>query len=180
MSQIEVKAGEHGVVRVLAAELPMDEVRARYDKTGCDRLAALFGIEEIDPDYVDLIDPSGADGLALSTYLVDGIGLPEELVAPEAAKLDALGKPALVISSPAFKGEAVKLNIQRPFELVATFEEPVSVPSMEPLRSAGAVGTLDGESGRAGPSDAAMMGRVATIALLVIFVLVAVMIWIAG
>ena len=179
MSDLTVAEAEHGVVRVFAIDLPLADAQERFGNDPA-ALAGALGLDTLNDRYVDLLDPRPEGGLGLSGFLTQGLGLPANQIDPVAAQLDGLGEAVVVISSGAFGGEAVQLHPEPPLRLAFRFAEEVKIPDMTPLRSAAAEGVVGEAPARKKPSDAALSGRIAMLALLVMFVLVGLMIWIAG
>ena len=171
-TKIEIKAGETGTVRVFATDLTKDQI------DGFDAAAAL-GAESLAPDQVELFDVADLSGLGLTAYLEEGHGIPPAQLADMAARLDGLKDVVLVLPSRALGGVAQTLRPRVPLRLIGTFFEDTQPISFEKLPSEAAKGQAHTEA-KAPPSNAAMSGRVAMVALLVLALLVAVMIWIAG
>ena len=170
--KITVSAHEHGVVRVFAVDLPEGETLTH------DGAEAALGTAPLDPDYTQIVALKDLEGLGLSDFLIEGMGLPEDQINPMRPQLEALTGQVLVLSSPAMGGAARHLTPRAPLRLVGTFHEDSPPVKFEQLPSGGATGAP--LTGKTRPSDAAMSGRVALIALLVLFALVAVMVWVAA
>lgn len=163
---IEVPKGERGVVRLFAIATVMD----------ADLLGAALGATVFDPAQVDIVRPSELDEFGLAGYLTMGMGIPEDQI--EADVLARVKEPVAFVRSAAFGGEAQELKTDHPIRLIGTYSERKAAPVVDRLHSDAAQKEVPAPKKR--PSDAAMSGRVATIALLVMFALVAVMVWIAG
>jgi len=86
----------------------------------------------------------------------------------------------VLLMSRAFGDEAVELNPTSAVEYVTTVAEPSSFTAPEVLRSEGAAGDVGPGKGRKVPSDAALSGRVAMVALVVLFAVVGLMLWVAA
>lgn len=178
--RMEISATEAGLVRVFAIDLPPDRITELTDPDApeADAIAAALGAEALSPDHIDLLRLDDLGEMGLDGYLVDGLGVAEDDIAPDRARLRALKGHALVLPSAAFMGRAQTLTPRAPLRWVGTYAEPRTATDFTPLRSQPAP---DPEPPRKpAPSDAAMSGRVATIVLLVLFVLVVLMVWIAG
>ena len=85
-----------------------------------------------------------------------------------------------MVMSAAFGGQAATVDLPADVRLVTTLRETPNLTAPRPVHTGSAAGVIAGPAAKKKPSDAAMSGRVATIALVVLFLLVAVMIWIAG
>ena len=175
--RIHVKASEHGVVRVFDVDLPAEQVKAFNRRNGTWPLQDALGADTLDPDHVDLIAVEDLDELGLSGYLAEGLGISADDLRDMRGPLDALSGHVLIVTSRAFAGQDQTLSPRAPLHLVATFTEDRPPVSFDPLPSQAARGTT---GGKPAPSDAAMSGRVASIALLVLFLLVALVVWVAS
>lgn len=144
-----------------------------------DALAAALGLGWLDEDFVEQFNVDMLSDYGLSTYLTDANGMDADQVAADAAMLDALSGPLVLVFSSALQpGETPAPR--PPLRLIGHYTETITLRLPEPLAAATAKGTLDGPPARKTPSDAAMMGRVAMVALLVIFALTGVVIWVAS
>lgn len=175
--RIQIKPTEHGVVRVFDVDLPADRIKAFNRRNGTWPLQDALGAAMLDPAHVDLIALADLDELGLSGYLAEGHGISPEDMRDMRGRLDALSGHVLIVTSRAFGGQEQTLSPRAPLHLVATFTEDRPPVSFDPLPSQAARGTT---GGKPPPSDAAMSGRVASVALLVLFALVAVVVWVAS
>ena len=165
-----IRANEHGLIRVFVVDLPKREI------DGFD-VAHALGPGALDPAQVELFDLSDIGEIGLSGYMNEGLGIaPDELDAP---RLDALSGPVLILRSAAFRGQAVTLTPKAPLRWIGTYAEQTTPVKFEPL-PAGKPENGGASEPKTRPSDAAMSGRVAMTALLVIFALTALMVWVAG
>lgn len=172
MSQIEVSATERGRVYVISLPVLMD----------VPQLSAALGATVLDPAQVDIVDVAELGELGLSGYLAAGMGV----AGVDALALAAVQGPVALIRSAAFKGEAQVLQLPAGGVLAGVYDEATGTPAVGDLVTEAAAPQAPAPTSEAEPepaprraSDAAMSGRVATIALLVLFALVAVMVWIA-
>ncbi|WP_386680308.1 hypothetical protein [Loktanella sp. R86503] len=171
---LTIPANDHGLIRVFKITGPLPE--GLSDRTP-DAILALFGTDALDPTYIDVVDTRDLSGLTLIDYLNQGYDIPQEATVDPA--LRDLRGIAVLIMSRASAGRDVTLNLAPQVAHVTTTGAPARLAApAAPLTSDAATGTVTG--GKAPPSNAAMSGRVATIALLVLFALVALMIWIAS
>ncbi len=170
--QIRIPANEHGVVRLFALDLPEAEAEAfaAPAETGPWPLAEAMQAAHLEPDHVALLRLDDLEGIGLAGYLTDGLGLAPEEVAESRPLLDPLKGHVVIVTSPAFGGQAQELVIRRPLRHVATWREAESVPPMDKLRSDSAQGRLEGAAGLA---SAPKQGRWATLLLLGILALLA-------
>ena len=175
--RISIKPTEHGVVRVFAVDLAPGEIPEFTDQDGDWPLKNALGAEALDPRHVDVFPVSDLDELGLSGYLEQGHGIAADELADMRGRLDALSGHVLIVTSRAFEGQAQELTPRAPLRLIGSFNEEAAAVSFDPLPSGAARGIT---GGKPGPSDAAMSGRIASLALLVLFLLVLVVVWVAA
>ena len=171
-TKIDIKAGETGTVRLFATDLDKSQI------DGFDAAAAL-GAEHLTPDQVELFDVADLTGLGLAAYLEEGHGIPPEQLSDMRARIDDLKGVVLILPSRALGGKKQILRPRAPLHLIGTFFEEIKPISFERLPSEGARGEVNTRT-KPSPSNAAISGRVAMAALLVLALLVVLMIWIAG
>ncbi len=180
-NKIQISATEAGVVRVFAVDIPPDQIATFTARNGSWPLRAALGAETLDPEHAVVFDADDLADLGLPGYLHDGHAIPEDQIEQMRAKLMAQDGTVMVITSPAFGGTAQTLNPRAPLRLIATFTEQRDPITFDALPDASARTPEHEEKPvRKAPSDAAMSGRVATIVLLVLAILVAVMVWVAS
>ncbi len=122
---------------------------------------------------------SDLKGLGLSGYMREGLGIAEDEI--DAARLDALEGVLLVLRSGAFEGATLTLKPRAPLRWIGTYREEIAPVRFERLPDASVWGAVAPEEPvEKRPSDAAMSGRVAMVALLIIFTMTALVVWIAG
>lgn len=95
MSDLEVRDGEYGVVRVVALGPGPGE-------PGPEDVALALGVDRLDPDQVDIVTPGDLAGVGLAGYLTEGMGV--EGAQADAARLDGIEGPVAVVRSAAFDG----------------------------------------------------------------------------
>ncbi|WP_306130752.1 hypothetical protein [Roseovarius sp. MMSF_3350] len=182
--RIEIRESESGVVRVFDVDLTRAEAETFNRRNGSWPLQEALGAESLDPHYVDLMQVEDLEGYGLSQYLEQGMGVSSHDLEDAHVLIEGLKGTVLVVGSGAFGGQAQVLTPRKPLRLVATFSEESSPVQFEPLPSAGAQVAPAPEEARETEvkkkSDAAMSGRVAMIALLVLFVLTAAVVWVAS
>lgn len=181
---LEVARHERGLIRVFALSMEASEarkLRAKDDDSAADsakRLAESLGLSAIDADFTEVFPISDLDELGLDGYLVEGNGVTEDQIAPDRSKLAALDGWVMVVYSRAFAGQEMVLRPKPALTLIGTYREP-GVDWTEDRALESAAATEPAELPKR-PSDAAMMGRVATVVLVLLFALTALMVWIAG
>lgn len=122
---MEVPAGEHGVVRVFAIDLPQGEA-AGFDKKDLERA---LGTEIREDRFVDIIDVRSLAGIGLSGYLREGVGVEGQALEADRDKLNDVTGSAAIVLSGAFSGEAATLNPEPPLRHVATYREDRGTPT---------------------------------------------------
>lgn len=176
---VDIPANEAGVVRVFALSRTKAEARAvRDDDTA--RTAALGA--SLDQTHVDVFPVADLAGVGLVQYLTDGHGVPPEALSADRAKLEQLDGWVMVVLSRAAGGTATRLRLDPHVTLIGTYDTTrTDWRAPAPLTSdAAAPYSAPVSGGRKRPSDAAMSGRIAMIALLVLGLLTWAMVWISG
>lgn len=178
--KFDVSATEMGLVRLFKIDLPPEEIDAFGDDSdGPGALETALGVQYLDRGFVDLFPVDNLEGVGLAVYMVEGLGVSEAEVDPVREQLNTIEGHVLVVLSRAFGGEAATLTPNAPLRWIGTFVEDRAAVQFEPLSSDAAEMTPTPEAKRK-PSDAAMSGRVATVALLVLFALTFLVVWIAS
>jgi len=184
-----IPAGAIRAVWVFAIDLPegeLDAFRQESHTEGGDVLWPLrdaLGVTRLDHGQVEVFDIATIRDYGLARYLTEANGMDAASVAPDAARLDALTGAVALVFSAALPEDVARLDPRPPLRLIGRYAErldftPRTAPASATARSGQALPADPPEPKR--PSDGAMMGRVALGALLVLFALVALMIWIAG
>ncbi|QYX57461.1 hypothetical protein K1T73_03415 [Roseovarius sp. SCSIO 43702] len=180
--RFHIPQNEHGLIRVFSIDLPPEEIPAFTERDGDDwPLRAALGAGTLDPEHVEVFPVSDLTGVGLSGYLNEGLGVAEADLAADRARLDGLTGHVLIVRSRAFEGREQHIMPQPPLRWIGTWREESAPVQFEPLPSESAAPSDVPPPDPARPerSDAAISGRVAMIALLVIFAMTALMIWMA-
>ena len=189
MTQINPKtvtADERGVIRIYGIDLPADQIQlfAERPQTGGDDpwpLRASLGVTaDLNEDSIEIVDVEALGEIGLAGYLTLGNGVAPADVEPYRELLTGVQGHVAIVFSSAFKGAAQTLSPAPPLRFIAAFREEGAPVTFEALPDDSAKGTLSDAPRKKPVSDAAMSGRVATIALLVMALLVWLMIKIAG
>ena len=189
---LEVTASEAGLVRVFALSMSDDQAKALKANSadgieGTDASSLqepALGATTLNDDHVEVFPVSDLGDMALPDYLTEGAGIARDTLEADRFKLASLEGWVMVVYSTAFRGMAQTLSPSAQLTLVGTYPQEgidwspqidLSTPSALPQKE---------DTGepvpKKRPSDAAMSGRIATLALLVMFLLVGLMVWIAG
>jgi len=167
---------ERGQVRVFAVDLTPEAAETWGTEAS---VARALGVDSLPEGQWELFPVSNLEGLGLTGYLVEGAGADPEPVQQDRARLAALKGHVLLVYSGAVRGKT--LTPKAPLRWIGTYGEPVTVAPMDKLVSQAAEEpAAQTPRHRKPPSDAAMSGRIAGLAILVLLALVGVMVWIAG
>jgi len=173
---INLPANDHGAIYVLELNRPDPDGLA--DKTIV-AITDVFGAVDINTQYVDIITPGMLTDMTLPDLIRNGYDMPVSTAQADA--LRGLAGTVVLVMSAAFGSSARTVDLSDGVRLVTTLRDPAKITPSSPIVSKSAEGSVPtGQTARKKPSDAAMSGRIATYALLVLFALVGVMIWIAG
>lgn len=132
---LAVPAGERGRVRVFALDMRPEQAEFLREPGAADQL---LGADGLDPAHIDIIRLRDLEDLGLAGYLTEGCGIPENQIAPDRDRLAALDGYAMVLRSRAFGGRAATLAPAPELRLVATYTEPGTDWSSEPIAAASA------------------------------------------
>ena len=183
-----VAAHEYGLIRIYTIDLSPAEIdNFTIERGNHWPLQRALGAEVLDSGPTQSFNIADLGDLGLLGYLSEGYFIePADMDAYSAAFAELTGA-VVIIPSRAFEGVAQTLmqptlldGVPNPLRHLATLREEGRNATFESLPSFGAEGVLEDTPARKKPSDAAMGGRVATIALIVMGLLVWAMIKIAG
>ena len=186
--RMNVPENETGIVRLFSVDLEPSAVPAFFgdNDPGDDAswpVQVALGADTLEAEHVELFPVDDLEGVGLSGYLTEGLGIAEADLAGDRARLDALKGYVLVVRSPAFGGAAQVLTSRAPLRWIGTWSEDRPAVEFEPLPDASAHPEPVPETpalAKKTISDAAMSGRVATVVLIFLALLVSLMIWIAA
>lgn len=171
---LTIPANDHGQIRVFSVSGPI----AMALKADLERgIAEAFGTPGLNLDFVDLVDIAALDQMTLVDLLQQGYDIQPD--AADKPALDRITDHALLIMSRATSGQEVTLTFAPGVEHVTTCGQAAQLTVPSPIPTEAATGLIPDPPARQ-KSDAAIGGRVATIALIVLFALVALMVWIGG
>jgi hypothetical protein len=183
--KIQIKATETGIVRVFAVDIPAGQIAAFTARNGSWPLSEALGAKTLDPAHIEVFDAADLTGVGLPGYLIEGHAISEDQIAPMRARLMAQEGTLMVVTSRAFEGTAQTISPRAPLNLLATFTEARDPITFGALPDASArtpeyEPTSEDAPQPKAPSNAAVLGRVATVVLLVLALLVTMMVWIAS
>jgi hypothetical protein len=171
---INVPANDHGAIYVIELNRPAPE--GLEDKTDA-AIMAVFGNVVLNTDYIDVIAPGVLTDMSLPDLIRNGYDM--QLSPTDAVEIDGLIGSVVLVMSAAFPPEGMTLDLPADVRLVTVLRDTPDVTLPETLRSDAAKGSLQG-NGKPKKSDARIGGMIATYALLLMFALVGLMVWIGG
>ncbi|MEC9196039.1 MAG: hypothetical protein VX974_00405 [Pseudomonadota bacterium] len=139
---VDIKALEPDTVRVFALSLSDADAKPYVQDNA--RATELLGVDQIDPQYVEIFPVSDLEGLGLIGYLTEGQGIPDTLLAPDRSRLAALDGHVMVVMSRAFADRAVQLELDPRVTLIGSYAEDKPPVTFEPLPAEMAKGALTG------------------------------------
>ena len=166
---LNIPANDHGALYVLAYSGPAGD-----DLTP----DMIMGPVALNADFVDVITPAQRAAVPLPDLIRQGYDMP--LTPAQDAMLRQVQGTVLLVMSRAFGGEAHQIDLPAGTTLVTVLRETPVMTASDKLTSAAGAGELTGAPTKPRKSDARMSGMVATIALLVMFALVGLMVWVGG
>ena len=176
---LSIPAQDYGQAYLFALNIIEAEAKDLVDKPNAPE--RLLGIP-LNPDFAEIIRISDLDDLGLIGYLEQGYEIPEESLRADKRKLSAVEGFVLIVLSRAFDDKAHTISVGSELTHLGSYSTtPTDWKETSDLHSASAAPYSAPEAiVKKRPSDGAMMGRVATIVLIVLFALTGLMVWIAG
>jgi hypothetical protein len=168
-----IPAHDHGALYVFSVD---GEAPAGLTDKADAALMALLGNVLLNTDYVDVITPDMLADMPLSELIQTGYDLPIDT--ETAGMLQAVTGPVVLVMSAAFGGQETTLTLSHA-TLITTLREAAHETVPRALHAQSAKGAIASTT-RSAKSDARIGGMVATVALLLMFLLVGVMVWIGG
>lgn len=173
--KLNIPANDHGAIYVL--EFQGTPPSGLADKTDSAMLSVL-GSVVVNTDYVDVITLGMLTEMTLPQLIKNGYDMP--ISDEDADTLRGIIGTAILVMSAAFGGQAVSFELPANVRIAAILRETPVIRTPEPLTSDAAQGSLDRKPAKPPKSNARMSGMVATYALLAMFALVGLMIWVGG
>lgn len=179
-----VSATERGVIRLFTVNLSADQIdgfrEPDYEADTPAPMNKALGVTYLDSDFVELIAISDLTGLGLAGYMVEGLGVAEADIKPHASRLNSLSGHILIVLSAAFGEFETTITPTAPLKWIGTYTEEGASVKFEPLQSEAAKGIIAEPAGKPPKSDARIGGMIAMYALIAMFALVGLIIWVAG
>lgn len=180
---LSVASNERGVVRVFALSMTDAEALDLRNNISVDEdtpapQQTALGADYVDSDFTEVFPVKDLAGLGLSGYLETGNGIDPEQLAPDKAKLDALGGWVFILYSAAFGGIAQTLRPRPALKLIGTYSEPLPDWRADPVAPVQSAKPFTGPAaGHTKPDSTARASRMSRIVVAVLAILVA-LIWI--
>ena len=162
------------VIWVFAMDMPTQACEAF--KSNPAALTAALGVTHIDDAHIEIFDVETIRDYGFAKYLTEAHGMNAEQIAPEATMLSAIDGHVLLVFSDALDRQTLAPN--PPLRFIGRYSAALVVSPVQRIETEAAKGILPQR--KPPKSDARMSGMVATAALLVMFLIVGIMIWIAG
>ncbi|WP_322894396.1 MULTISPECIES: hypothetical protein [unclassified Yoonia] len=168
---LDIPANDHGALYIVEHFGPP----LTGSKAGM--IGKIIGQVDLNLDFVDLIPPAGKAEMALPDLIQQGYEMP--LTPAQVTTLRRVTGPVVLIMSRAFGSKAQQITLPEDSRAVMVLRDAAQIQTSEKLTSDGAAGEMNGpQTAKPRKSDARMSGMVATAALLVMFALVALMVWV--
>lgn len=130
---MEVKEGEHGIVRVFATD--REDVVTRHG------IGTMIGAV-VNAEKIEVIDTRDVAALGLSTYLSEGYGIEAADLADGAEALNAIDGRVALIPSSAFTVRPATLSPSPPLRYIGVFAEAAGAPPQPMARRSAGEGTV--------------------------------------
>lgn len=186
---LDVRANESGVVRIFALSMEDEKAQALKANSGIGGTGGGSSLKELalgaaalDPEHVEVFPIDDLGEMALPDYLVEGAGAKATEIDADRFKLSSLEGWVMIVYSSAFRGVAQSLSPSSQLTLIGSYgQEGTEWSAPVDLSTASALPQeTETPAPKKRPSDAAMSGRIAMLALLVAFFVVGLMLWVGG
>ncbi len=171
---LHIPANDFGQIRVFEVRGALPENAIKKTPEG---LKTLFGTDALDPTYIDIIKINDLSSMSLTDYIARGYDM--EAADHDIAAVNGIEGYAILIMSSAAGGAEATLELAPELRHITTYVPKAQLQVIEPLTSDSAKGVINGPPGKPPKSNARIGGMIATIALIVLFLLVGLMIWVA-
>ncbi|WP_299969805.1 hypothetical protein [uncultured Roseobacter sp.] len=130
---LHIPAGERGQIRVFAINRPPGDMATALASTPKPDLAReLLGAPHLDTTSTEIFPVSDLAGVGLAAYLAEGYAVPDDALAADRARLDALEGYVLLFFSDSLAGSDVTLTPGDALTLIGTYAEPRPKPVSGP------------------------------------------------
>lgn len=173
--KLPIPSDDHGKIRVF--QVPPPGADGLLEKAP-QALLTTFGTAALNVDFVDAFDTQALGDMSVADFLRSGYDI--ALDAADQVLLSDLTGIVVLIMSRATAGQDITLDLAPGVTHVTTCGDGANLSVNAPISSDAAKGVLTPEAAPKVKSDAAMGGRVAMVALVVMFAVFGLMIWIGG
>lgn len=144
---LTVSPADRDAIYVLATDPEAPEVAAlmspkRLNGAAGRTAASLLGLSDEHAGEVELVNPSDLEGLGLSAYLTQGLGLNEEAVGRDRLNLDALRSPVILLRGRLAEGGESLITLPRGVSYIGKYLLTRTEVGMMPLISPSATGVI--------------------------------------
>ncbi|QOL82910.1 hypothetical protein [Pseudooceanicola spongiae] len=144
---LTVRPADRDAVYVLATDPEAPEVAAimapkRLNGSAGRTTASLLGLSEDHAGEVELVNPADLEGLGLSAYLTQGLGLNEEAVGRDRQNLDALRSPVILVRGRLAEAGDSEITLPRGVSYIGKYLLNRTEVGMMPLAAQSAVGVI--------------------------------------
>lgn len=138
-------SGDRDTVHLFSVDLAEDDLwtfAVPDPETGDYPLRRALGVDHLDETQVEAAATEDLTGIGLAGFLTEGIGVDEDLIAADRARIDALTGSVVIIRGSAFDWAHVALTPAPPLAHFGTWSMTAAASTMEPLVSDAASGTV--------------------------------------
>ena len=169
--KLTIPQNDFGQIRVFATAGPVPKT--------AEAISGLLGAT-LDLNYIDVVATADLGAMSLTTYIQEGYDMAPDLV--DHAALDRVTGTVILVLSRATGGVATQLTLAPEVRHVTTYVPKSAMQAPRDLPDPGLQdATLPTAAKPKKPkSDARVSGMIATYALVAMFALVALMIWVGG
>ncbi|WP_299947146.1 hypothetical protein [uncultured Ruegeria sp.] len=136
MSDLTIAPNERGVIRLFALDMRPEEARFLREPGAA---AQVLGVDELDPEQIDIFPVADLEDLGLYGYLNEGCGVSEDQL--DRTRLKAIEGWVMVLRSAAFQGHPANLALDPRVRLLGLFTEeatnwtggPIETESAKPF-----------------------------------------------
>ncbi len=174
---LHVPANPGETVYVFALDLPPADAEAFVEGGPGDNwpLKVVLGAEALRAGHIESFAASDLEGVGLPGYLVEGLGIDAEDVAPDRTKLDAASQHIVILRAPAFDGVEQTLSPRPPLEHLGTYAQVQTEQRLVPLPGTSAESVIPPTPGMAPapPSRGPARGLIGLVAAAIVVLILA-------
>lgn len=172
MKSIDIKEGEHGVIRVFSVSRPAPAVAKALNETSPEAVGTDLLNHPVNPTDIEIFPLGDLGQLGLAHYLAEGYDISQHDMRPDRPRLDALDGYVLLLHSSIAAQNDVRLTPGPDLTLIASYAEPRADMSAAPLSSEAAAVQSGARDGQAPKRSHRGKFVVLTLLLILLFILV--------